>query len=802
MAQSGSPKKKRILTFVNKSAQLQPQDNMDADNFDGAEDIYDNNDYSDYDSQDSFIDDSEVQVQNGVVDEIKDDFVEDMVQDSDGSQQNGEELDLVQDDSMEEEEEEQEEILQSPTLVQAEEIEDTTDEVSEENEGLNIPVPASTRVVRGNEVPEIPTIVEEEEQEEAVVVDPTMPISSSLVEEDEELSEIQVLTEEEEEEEEVVDDGSLLPSLPLGVASIQEEQIVPTPEIEQLQNPLLVTAPIQTGDDEEAEEVVSSNAGLAQVTDTEIRRQISTGVTPTISQPPTEELPTLDVSGTTFPQRRGIGQSQVTSGVSLPSQDQISSPPSTLGDAEDEVEEELPIPSLVRSPASQVRSNQFPAPAVLIPSPRAVVQEEDEEEVQDPTIQATPLVTEDEEEDEEEVVQDPTIQVTPLTAEDEEEEDEEEIVPESPLTRRRVPSPQVTPRPVRASAALVDPTAPSGSLSTVIQEELELPPQVDFIFEDREVLPLKSKPLILPLVEPLVEEFVEDQMFAPSQPINRVVSGTTYEVVQEDAVTIDESKDDEDTSPKEPEVAVGSDEFFHGVLSQIMRLPPSVQTSPVPSPSQVVQPSIQTSPVLSSPVPSPSPVVEPPTQTVLPSPTSRSTVSSSSSVSIGALAPTPTATPTPAKPPLQTSQSSDDSGECVDIPPKGTILTCKEQYEFGKCGRDWMKAGNYCAKTCGYCPTGCTNIQPNGQYTCDQQALFGKCSEEWLQVGGYCQASCGVCGNRVVDETAVLQSLGHCVDIQPKGEHTCEQQKKFGKCDAEWMVANNYCQQTCNRCDS
>jgi hypothetical protein len=39
-----------------------------------------------------------------------------------------------------------------------------------------------------------------------------------------------------------------------------------------------------------------------------------------------------------------------------------------------------------------------------------------------------------------------------------------------------------------------------------------------------------------------------------------------------------------------------------------------------------------------------------------------------------------------------------------------------------------------------------------------------------------------------------------CRDIAPSQDYSCQQQKLWGKCDEEWMLAGNYCQSTCGRC--
>eukprot|EP01024_Parvocaulis_polyphysoides_P005363 TRINITY_DN1133_c1_g1_i6.p1 TRINITY_DN1133_c1_g1~~TRINITY_DN1133_c1_g1_i6.p1 ORF type:complete len:1190 (-),score=221.72 TRINITY_DN1133_c1_g1_i6:342-3911(-) len=41
---------------------------------------------------------------------------------------------------------------------------------------------------------------------------------------------------------------------------------------------------------------------------------------------------------------------------------------------------------------------------------------------------------------------------------------------------------------------------------------------------------------------------------------------------------------------------------------------------------------------------------------------------------------------------------------------------------------------------------------------------------------------------------------GSCTDISPDDRYTCEDQSKFGKCDAAWMIAGEFCKRTCGRC--
>eukprot|EP01023_Acetabularia_acetabulum_P014495 TRINITY_DN1707_c0_g1_i13.p1 TRINITY_DN1707_c0_g1~~TRINITY_DN1707_c0_g1_i13.p1 ORF type:complete len:1215 (-),score=252.26 TRINITY_DN1707_c0_g1_i13:1461-5105(-) len=172
-------------------------------------------------------------------------------------------------------------------------------------------------------------------------------------------------------------------------------------------------------------------------------------------------------------------------------------------------------------------------------------------------------------------------------------------------------------------------------------------------------------------------------------------------------------------------------------------------------------------------------------------------------------APSPTAPPT-----------SSIIEECVDIPPDSDY-TCEEQYKFGKCARKWMQQGNFCAKTCGFCPLDCTNIQPTDKITCEQHRELGLCNETSVIQGDFCRSSCGRCDDfsnalSETEEANRITSLGDagrktyqmqgdnnskCTDVQPAGSpYTCEEQKSFGKCDFTWMISDDYCAKTCGRC--
>lgn len=43
--------------------------------------------------------------------------------------------------------------------------------------------------------------------------------------------------------------------------------------------------------------------------------------------------------------------------------------------------------------------------------------------------------------------------------------------------------------------------------------------------------------------------------------------------------------------------------------------------------------------------------------------------------------------------------------------------------------------------------TGCTDNQPPGGYSCDQQKDWGKCDADWMTNANYCSITCGFCSN-------------------------------------------------------
>ncbi|GAX79473.1 hypothetical protein CEUSTIGMA_g6914.t1 [Chlamydomonas eustigma] len=83
----------------------------------------------------------------------------------------------------------------------------------------------------------------------------------------------------------------------------------------------------------------------------------------------------------------------------------------------------------------------------------------------------------------------------------------------------------------------------------------------------------------------------------------------------------------------------------------------------------------------------------------------------------------------------------------------------------------------------------CTDTPPSQVFTCQQQKDFGKCDADFMVKYNYCARTCS------------RAPCPQCSDTVPPGSNiTCEQQKAYGKCAAEWMVSGAYCTQTCQAC--
>ncbi|KXZ47750.1 hypothetical protein GPECTOR_33g632 [Gonium pectorale] len=81
----------------------------------------------------------------------------------------------------------------------------------------------------------------------------------------------------------------------------------------------------------------------------------------------------------------------------------------------------------------------------------------------------------------------------------------------------------------------------------------------------------------------------------------------------------------------------------------------------------------------------------------------------------------------------------------------------------------------------------CTDVAPGTRHTCEQQRLFGKCDAEYMTRYNYCAKTCGRAPCKA------------CDDVQPTSEYNCTQQAEFGKCGESWMIEGGYCARTCNR---
>lgn len=95
----------------------------------------------------------------------------------------------------------------------------------------------------------------------------------------------------------------------------------------------------------------------------------------------------------------------------------------------------------------------------------------------------------------------------------------------------------------------------------------------------------------------------------------------------------------------------------------------------------------------------------------------------------------------------------------------------------------------------------CYDLQPPGGIPCEQQRRFRKCDRDWMKAGGYCRATCGLCkscGSSPIEQIRSGYACPTCSDIPPPGDFTCEEQVKFGKCDEEWM--EGLCEKTCGKC--
>eukprot|EP01024_Parvocaulis_polyphysoides_P031660 TRINITY_DN28532_c0_g1_i4.p1 TRINITY_DN28532_c0_g1~~TRINITY_DN28532_c0_g1_i4.p1 ORF type:complete len:517 (+),score=75.33 TRINITY_DN28532_c0_g1_i4:186-1736(+) len=141
-----------------------------------------------------------------------------------------------------------------------------------------------------------------------------------------------------------------------------------------------------------------------------------------------------------------------------------------------------------------------------------------------------------------------------------------------------------------------------------------------------------------------------------------------------------------------------------------------------------------------------------------------------------------------------------DSCDCVDVAPGPPFYTCEQQAGWGKCDRGWMKNGNYCAKTCGRC-------------TCEPElsseasiVLTPDAFELQISANGaeYFAESARPDERQYYVED--VQDSCTCDDIPTSAFESCEDQRRWGKCERGWMKAprasapNGFCATTCGRC--
>eukprot|EP01024_Parvocaulis_polyphysoides_P050837 TRINITY_DN4963_c0_g1_i2.p1 TRINITY_DN4963_c0_g1~~TRINITY_DN4963_c0_g1_i2.p1 ORF type:complete len:434 (+),score=70.12 TRINITY_DN4963_c0_g1_i2:67-1302(+) len=113
------------------------------------------------------------------------------------------------------------------------------------------------------------------------------------------------------------------------------------------------------------------------------------------------------------------------------------------------------------------------------------------------------------------------------------------------------------------------------------------------------------------------------------------------------------------------------------------------------------------------------------------------------------------------------------------------LCTDSDAFTFRLCSLKTFENGQYEELTAG--GSGCTDVEPEGDYTCAQYKEWGRCWEPWIAAGGYCECACAI---------AAAES-GECTDVPPPGGHNCAQQKEWGKCDEGWM--DGYCECSCGK---
>ncbi|KDD76131.1 hypothetical protein H632_c342p0 [Helicosporidium sp. ATCC 50920] len=159
------------------------------------------------------------------------------------------------------------------------------------------------------------------------------------------------------------------------------------------------------------------------------------------------------------------------------------------------------------------------------------------------------------------------------------------------------------------------------------------------------------------------------------------------------------------------------------------------------------------------------------------------------------------------------STSFSSSPGCQGVETKPDSNSCQQQKDWGKCNAPDYISNNWCAQTCGRCavaaaaaPAPSSSPDCQGAETkpdsnsCQQQKDWGKCNAPDYISNNWCAQTCGRCAVAAAAAPAPSSSPGcQGAEIKPDS-NSCQQQKNWGKCDTPDYVKNNWCAQTCGRC--
>ena len=184
--------------------------------------------------------------------------------------------------------------------------------------------------------------------------------------------------------------------------------------------------------------------------------------------------------------------------------------------------------------------------------------------------------------------------------------------------------------------------------------------------------------------------------------------------------------------------------------------------------------------------------------------------------------------------PLPPTPTAEPEPSCNDTPPDSDY-SCQEQLDLGKCGDSFMFSdgapdGGYCAATCNRCPPG-TSPTPSptpssspsaSPATSRTPAATPMATPVATPVVTPAATSPGYSPTDTPSPaaptgpspgapspapaaTTASTPAPTCKETPPDSQHTCQQQRDFGKCGDPFMFAagappEGYCAATCNRC--